>query len=160
MFSNIVWATDGSEPADRAFELACRLAREGGGRIHAVHVIEKMVVQWAAGENVYLNEADLKTKVKGQVRAARERGLDVALRMPGAPSAEIAQRLAEVADEVQADVIVIGTRGRSTLAATVVGSVTHRLLHLAHCPVLAVPPRQRPNQAATPSGLTASERRR
>lgn len=142
MFTSIVWATDGSEHADHAFAVACGLAREGGARLHAVHIVEKVAVQWAAGENVYLNEAELKAKVKGQVRAAREDGLDVTLRMPGAPSAELARQLAEVADEVHADVIVIGTRGRSTLAAAVVGSVTHRLLHHARCPVLAVPLRQ------------------
>jgi nucleotide-binding universal stress UspA family protein len=37
-------------------------------------------------------------------------------------------------------VIVVGTRGRTPLAGLVLGGVTQRLLHIAPCPVLAVPP--------------------
>ena len=45
------------------------------------------------------------------------------------------------ADAAGADVIVAGTRGLGTPVGLLVGSVTHRLLHIAHCPVLAVPPK-------------------
>jgi nucleotide-binding universal stress UspA family protein len=45
----------------------------------------------------------------------------------------------DVARDVGADVIVVGTRGRGPLAGLLVGSVTQRLLHVAPCPVLAVP---------------------
>ena len=40
----------------------------------------------------------------------------------------------------QADVIVAATRGYAALAAVLEGSVSQRLLHLAHCPVLVIPP--------------------
>lgn len=42
-------------------------------------------------------------------------------------------------DAVDADVIVTGTRGRSSLTGLLVGSVTHKLLHISKRPVLAVP---------------------
>jgi nucleotide-binding universal stress UspA family protein len=48
--------------------------------------------------------------------------------------------IAELARRSQADMIVMGTRGRGQVAGLLLGSVTQRLLHLAPCPVLAVPP--------------------
>ena len=41
----------------------------------------------------------------------------------------------------QADVIMVGTPGRTPLVVLVLGSMTQRLLHIAPCPVLAVPSR-------------------
>jgi nucleotide-binding universal stress UspA family protein len=48
--------------------------------------------------------------------------------------------IAEVAREQNADVIVVGTRGHRQIASLIIGSVTHKLLHMTPCPVLAVPP--------------------
>jgi hypothetical protein len=50
-----------------------------------------------------------------------------------------AHEIADVAREVGADLIVIGTRGHTPIAGLSLGSVTLRLLHVAPCPVLAVP---------------------
>jgi nucleotide-binding universal stress UspA family protein len=49
--------------------------------------------------------------------------------------------IADLARERQADVIVVGTRGHTALGGLLLGSVTQRLLHIAPCPVLAVPAR-------------------
>ena len=55
---------------------------------------------------------------------------------PGGP----AHAIADAAKEVGADLIVVGTRGHTALGGLLLGSVTNRLLHIAPCPVLAVPP--------------------
>jgi nucleotide-binding universal stress UspA family protein len=41
----------------------------------------------------------------------------------------------------ESDAIVVGTRGHTPIAGLLVGSVTQRLLHIAPCPLIAVPTR-------------------
>ena len=48
-------------------------------------------------------------------------------------------RLTEIADDVEAALIVVGTRGRGRLAAALLGSVSQALAHQAPCPVMIVP---------------------
>jgi nucleotide-binding universal stress UspA family protein len=55
----------------------------------------------------------------------------------GAPGA--AQMIADAARDFRADVIVVGTRGHTAIGGLLLGSVTQRLLHIATCPVLAIP---------------------
>jgi len=57
-----------------------------------------------------------------------------------ARAGEAAHAIADFAKGENVDVIVVGTRGHTALAGLLLGSVTQRLLHVARCPVLAVPP--------------------
>jgi nucleotide-binding universal stress UspA family protein len=51
-----------------------------------------------------------------------------------------AERLADLADEEDADLLVVGSRGRGALKAAFLGSVSYNLVGVARCPVLIVPP--------------------
>jgi nucleotide-binding universal stress UspA family protein len=53
---------------------------------------------------------------------------------------EPVQRLVGVAEEREALMLVIGSRGRGALRAALLGSVSLRLCRQAHCPVLVIPP--------------------
>ena len=57
-----------------------------------------------------------------------------------------ASLIAEAAEDVGADLVVVGTRGHTALAGLLLGSVTDRLLRILRCPVLAVPSPE-PDQA-------------
>jgi nucleotide-binding universal stress UspA family protein len=140
MFKNVVWATDGSGHADRALEYAKQLVQDDGGTLHVIHIVEKLVGARVAGLDANLNEGEIEAKIEAQARAAEHEGLHVRWHMSTGHGGEIARRIADEAADVAADVIVVGTRGRSALVAAVIGSVTQSLLHVAGCPVLAVPP--------------------
>ena len=51
-----------------------------------------------------------------------------------------AERLADLADEEQAELIVVGSRGRGAFKSAFLGSVSNSLIGVARCPVLVVPP--------------------
>jgi universal stress protein A len=141
MFTTIVWATDGSEHADRALVQAVRIAASDQAELHVVHVIEKLVSPKIAGQDVFLNEEQTDAKIRAQAgRIAVEHGINTTVHMPAVLTGHASARIAEIASDVGADLIVIGTRGRSPLGGLMLGSVNQRLLHESSCPVLAVPP--------------------
>lgn len=136
MFKNIVWATDGSDAAENALPVAQSLADESGGKLTVLHVEETFVGPRAAGMPVYIDEGELKEKLEAR---AKELGLEFKT-IGGAPGLKPAHAIADEATESGADLIVVGTRGHTALGGLLVGSVTHRLLHITPCPVLVVPP--------------------
>src|SRR5665213_3323717 len=84
MFTNIVWATDGSEHADRALDYATQLARGEGATLHAVHVVEKLVGTRLAGQNVFLGESEIDAKIQRQTAKLNEGGVPATLHMTAA----------------------------------------------------------------------------
>jgi nucleotide-binding universal stress UspA family protein len=136
MFTNILWATDGSEAADHALETAKTLAADG--KLTVLHCKELMLGR-SAGHPVYADEDDLVDKVRKQVDELRAAGVDATFRLETAMASGSAHTIADVAREIDADVVVVGTRGHTPLAGLLLGSVTQRLLHIAPCPVLAIP---------------------
>lgn len=142
MFTNIVCATDGSEHADLALQYAADIAQRDGAALHVVHVVERLPPRKLAGElNTHVNEQELDEKVSRQTRViAAERNVTARLHLPPGHSGHVAQRIVDVTTETGGDLIVVGTRGHSGLVGALLGSVTQDLLHIAPCPVLAVPP--------------------
>jgi nucleotide-binding universal stress UspA family protein len=139
MFEKIVWATDGSEAADRALESAKALALAGHGTLVVVHCKETFVGR-AGGYPLLADETELVEKIRAQAEELTREGFDVDVELTTAVAAGAAHAIADVADRLGADVIVVGTRGHTPFAGLLLGSVTQRLLHIARCPVLAVPP--------------------
>jgi nucleotide-binding universal stress UspA family protein len=142
VFDTIVWATDGSELADAALPLAKDLVQQTGAKLVVVHVDELMGGR-AAGYPVEVNEDQLQAKVRACVEDLRRDGIDAELRLATVTAGGAAHVIADLARDAGADLIVTGTRGHGALAGLLLGSVTHRLLHISPCPVLAVPPPQR-----------------
>jgi nucleotide-binding universal stress UspA family protein len=144
MFKAVMWATDGSDAADQALPLAKSLAQEGGGELLVLHC-EEWTEPFRTGGAYpgHVNADELKAKIEGQVAELSQSGISARLELTDAPMGGAAHAIAEVAESRSADVIAVGTRGQTALAGLLLGSVTQRLLHIAPCPVLAVPPKRR-----------------
>ncbi len=139
MFRKIVWATDGSAGADHALGYARDLARANGADLVVVHGEELSAARSSIGYTRRVDEEDLEAKIKRQVAEMTGNGLPVSVKVIGG-HAHPATLIAEAAEDIGADLVVVGTRGHTPLAGLLLGSVTDRLLHILHCPVLVVPP--------------------
>ncbi len=140
MFETVIWASDGSETADRALPYAKALAEGPGRRLVAFHC-DEILTGRSGGWPVLADEDEVLAKLRQQVEELRSEGIDAALEVATSPAPGAAHELVRLAGEIGADAIVVGTRGRSSVSGLLLGSLTHRLLHVAPCPVLAVPPR-------------------
>jgi nucleotide-binding universal stress UspA family protein len=139
MFKTILWATDGSDNADKALPYAKELASGADASLVVAHCVETFVGSRVAGLPVAVGEEETKAKVERQTRELREEGFEARSQIVPVGAPRAAHSIADIARDVGADVIVVGTRGNTPLGGLLVGSVTQRLLHVAPCPVLAVP---------------------
>jgi nucleotide-binding universal stress UspA family protein len=147
-YDTVVWATDGSTGADDALESVLDLAGGAPRRLIAVHCDHRLSGR-AGSWPALADEEDVRSQIRKRVAELRGQGLHVEL-VIRVSHREPAEVVAAVASELGADLIVCGTRGSGTLSGLLVGSFSHRLLHAARCPVLAVP-------AATRVAHVASE---
>jgi len=141
MFGKIVWATDGSGAANRALTCARELVEQSHGTLIVIHVKELMIGR-AGGYPVFADEDQIEARVHEQFDQLKDAGVDASLHVITEAGGNPAHAIADAAEAEGADVIVVGTRGHGPVAGLLLGSVTQRLLHIAHCPVLAVPDRE------------------
>ena len=163
MFKVILWATDGSSGAERALQFAKGLAQADGARLVVVHVNEFMAGRAAGPVNV--DEDEVQAAIQKQVEDLKQGGLKATLQLADVMAGGAAHVIAEIADKEGADLIVAGTRGHGPLSGLLLGSVTHRLLHIAHCPVLVVPrsrqvPPHRRDGPGKPAAWDSAHRRK
>ena len=138
MFKTILWATDGSENADRALALAKSLASKADATLTIAHVVQKIATSGDTALGWYANEDQVEAKVKQIAQELSDEGLNVSLKIVKHVGPQPAHE-ADLARKAGADLIVVGTRGHGAISGLMLGSVTQRLLHVAPCPVLVVP---------------------
>jgi nucleotide-binding universal stress UspA family protein len=141
MIKKILVPTDGSEPARRAIDYACDLALKYGATIWLLHVVSPPPALFHEGAFAIPDlqkalEDDGKEIIKEAERATRQCGVkDVqSVVVQGNPASGIIK----FAETEGIDAIVMGRRGLSGIKEFVLGSVSHRVFHLAHCTVMVV----------------------
>jgi universal stress protein A len=130
----ILHPTDFSATSAHAFQLACSLARDHGGRVIVLHVAVPPVAGYRAiGEPSTGEWKELEEQLK-QIHADDLKVPVEHILEQGDPAAEIIR----VAQEIKSDMIVMGTHGRSPLRRLLMGSVAEQVVRKASCPVLTV----------------------
>jgi nucleotide-binding universal stress UspA family protein len=139
----VLHATDFSAASSRAFKRAVDIAKVSGAELLLVHVLPSalpIVADGYVSPKVYedleaANRADGQKRLDRLARRARAAGARVkSLLLEGVPH----ERIAQAARARKADMVVIGTHGRTGFAKLVLGSVASRVLAISPCPVLTV----------------------
>jgi nucleotide-binding universal stress UspA family protein len=137
MLDKILLAYDESSHAQRALEVAAMLV-DGRGEIRVLHVREMV-----AGKGRPLprreDHEEANEVIDGALAALKAKGAKASGVVRDAPSGRVASEIVDEADAFGADLIVVGTRGLTDLAGIVIGSTSHKVLHLAKMNVLVVP---------------------
>jgi nucleotide-binding universal stress UspA family protein len=149
----ILHQTDYSERSESAFQLACSLARDHGARIVLLHVVElPTAVYGAAGGPTTVLQVSMDEEKEGLNRIKVPKDVTVERRLV---EGEAAHEILRTAEEVSADLIVLGTHGRTGMSRLLFGSVAEQVLRRAQCPVLTI---KEPLQPTQPSGEPQSHR--
>ncbi|MDQ6692640.1 MAG: universal stress protein, partial [Candidatus Dormibacteraeota bacterium] len=134
-FQKILFAVDGSPQSAAATGAVGALAAHSRAEVHVLHVWNSEV-GGNRGRLDGVTHRDARQLVDGIAKQLSATGLTVTTELRAARHDRFAEEIAAAAVEYGADVVALGSRGRSDLRALFLGSVSHRVLGLVHCPVL------------------------
>lgn len=139
-FKKILIAVDESTHSARAMEVGIELAGLLHAEIAFVHVFdERSIPGGVVAVDAGSDEVEFYRKeARKLLHAFAERAVATPTPLTFLESGKPGPRIVAVAKQWQADIIVMGTRGRSPIASALTGSVAQSVLHHAPCPVLAV----------------------
>lgn len=142
--ARILVPVDFSAHSDRAIEYAVSIGKHFGACVELFHVVEDPFESGGWGSEVYLTDLDgIRERALEEARTRIERCRS-AVRAGDVPTVatvrlgHVANTIVAYAKDVHADLIVMGTHGRTGLAHFIIGSVAERVVRLAPCPVLTV----------------------
>ena len=137
MFRVIVLAVDGSKHSEKAVELAKRLAMNTNDEVVVTHATERLPARFETYPGLdYEADREVIELAKGYVAELEEAGIKARTELRSAQSGGVARFLTNLAEDLDAGLIVMGSHGRGDLTALVLGSVAHKVLHLSQRPVL------------------------
>jgi nucleotide-binding universal stress UspA family protein len=136
MYERLLVPIDHSESTERVLAAAKELAAMANGEVWIMHLREREVMRGGAIPSETDQEA--MAGVEAAVKVLTDAGIKAHGEVEDAVFGHTARYIVEAADKHDVGVIVMGSRGLSDLAGLVVGSNTHKVIHLTHRPVLVV----------------------
>jgi nucleotide-binding universal stress UspA family protein len=137
MFGTIVLAVDESRYSEKAVELATRLATASDDEVVVTHVTERLPANFPTYPGIdFQFDQEAIELAKGYAAAMEEAGIKARAELRSAQYGSIARVLTNVAEDLDAGLIVMGSHGRGEFTALLLGSVAHKVVHLSKRPVL------------------------
>jgi nucleotide-binding universal stress UspA family protein len=142
MPQTIVVGTDGSDSADRALDEAIAIAQRDGATLHVVAafpdpaIIRERITSGATAARVNLSQVADSVLNRAAIHA-EEKGVHAETH---SREADPAEAILDVAESVDADLIVVGSRGLSGFKKYLLGSVSAEVASHARCNVMIVRP--------------------
>ncbi len=140
-FKKILCPIDYSECSARALRYAAGMALKDSARLYLMHVVDKRVFDYGGpiyetaaspdSETIARLEEKLRESVPREVRGDIQVETLVTIGIP-------AEEILKAARDKEADIVVMGTHGRTGIAHTIMGSVAENVVRHAPCPVLTV----------------------
>ncbi|WP_437795076.1 universal stress protein [Sorangium sp. So ce693] len=139
----LLLAHDFNATSEIALDTAIELARKLSAKIVVAHVYSVPVYSFPEGSSLIPSAEDA-----ARIADAAQRSLDQVLeRRRATPGVEISgvlragvpdEEISRLADEIGADMIVIGTHARGAVARALLGSVAQRVVRSAKVPVMSI----------------------
>jgi len=143
MFKKILIPTDGSQISDKAAKAGVALARALGAKVVAYYAVEPLPTMYLTNPNFDAETYRLAEKSAQQVGQKYVDKIGKIAKASGVPFISVATKalspsegIIEVAKKQKCDVIIIASHGRSGFSKLLVGSVTQKIVALAHIPVI------------------------
>ena len=137
MYDRLLVAVDHSEVSPRVIAAAKDLALLSKGKVWVLHLLEKEVIA-QMGDVPSESAAEADQAVRAGVDALRQAGVDAEGEIRPTTFGHAAREILADAKEHDADVIIMGSRGRSDFAGAILGSTAHKVIHLTDRPVLVI----------------------
>lgn len=136
VFERILLAANGSPSSRKAAEVAADIGQRYGAEVVVLHVLEQQITPFGAyGVEQPYEDANFVEEI---VRALKDAGVSARSEIQTAPLGSVPHVILDMAKELDAGLIVMGSRGLSEWEGLFLASVSHRVLHLAQCPVFVV----------------------
>jgi nucleotide-binding universal stress UspA family protein len=137
MYDKLLVAVDHSEVAERVIHAAREMALLSDGEVWLLHVQEKEVMP-RAGVYPIESDADALAAVERAARELSDAGIKTHFEVRTSIYGYAAREIVAAAQECDAGVIVMGSRGRGDVAGLILGSTAHKVIHHTDRPVLVV----------------------
>jgi len=144
MYKRILVPTDGSVTATAGLREAIKLAKESGGQIRVLHVVDEMPVVSTQLYGTMLDQFIAQAREAGKaitndaLAAVSEAGVPVDVKLVEALGGRSGEYIIQAAKDWGADLIVCGTHGRRGLRRIVMGSDAEFIVRRSPCPILLV----------------------
>jgi nucleotide-binding universal stress UspA family protein len=135
MFNSVVVGADDSATARQAVMVAADIAQLAGGKLHIVTAYDQKSVRIEDLPEEFRHSSTVHPAdvlLEGLARIIKQRGLEPVVH---AATGDPADAIVQIAEEVDADLIVVGNRGMKGVRR-VLGSIPNTVAHTAHCSVL------------------------